>query len=239
MPRVTREFIPTAPEPDWTNPAHLRARARLEATRRKLEDRYRADPWCFIVECVQTLDQITGQVRPMPQKEYLQTIVREWAAYPLLAVKKSRRMLVTWLFVACYYWKARYTGGAKIGFFARKQGEKETEGSNELVWRAKFIHDHLPALLAPREVTYATGRLVFPDTLSEILALAQGSDQARQYTFTGVLCDEMAFWEQAMETYIALRPTAEGGGSVTCVSSANPGFFELICFDRLPGGRAA
>jgi len=239
MPRVSREFTPTAPEPDWTNPAHLRARARLEATRRKLEDRYRTDPWRFLVECVQTLDQITGQTRPFPEKEYLAEVTREWMEYPLVAVKKSRRMLITWLFVALYYWKARYTGGAKIGFFARKQGEKETEGSNELVWRAHFIHAHLPALLAPREITYATGRLVFPDTLSEILALAQGSDQARQYTFTGVLCDEMGFWEQAMETYIALRPTAEGGGLVTCVSSANPGFFETIVFDRVPGGRAA
>jgi len=241
MPRRPREFVP-APDarvPDFSDPIAVRGLAAVTLLRRTLEEKYEADPWAFIGDAVLTLDQISGQTKPFPQHDYLRLVVREWQASPLLAIAKSRRMILTWLLVAVNYWLARYRPGSKIGFFARKQGEKETEGSNELVWRAKFIHDHLPDVLAPRPVDYSTGRLVFTDTLSEILALAQGPHQARQYTYTSVLCDEMAFWEQALETYVALRPTAEGGGKITCVSSAAPGFFEQIVFDRLPGGRVA
>jgi hypothetical protein len=241
MPRRPRQFVPPPQrEPDYSDPSQIRALAKLHATRRALEERYQADCWAFLTEACSTLDQIDGQTKLIPAKPYLECCVREWLAYTQVAVPKSRRMMVTWLFCACYYWLARYTPGAKIGFFARKQGEKETEGSNELVWRAHFIHRHLPPLLRPRpDYDYSTGRLVFNETQSEILALAQGADQARQYTFTGVLCDEMGFWEQAMETYVALRPTTQGGGRLTCVSSANPGFFESIVYDRLPGLRAA
>lgn len=241
MPRRAREFVPLASEraPDATDPDYVRALAHVTLLRRKAEEKYASEPWGFLQDCVFTLDQISGRTRSFPSYKYLWKTVEEWEEHQLLAVAKSRRMIVTWLFVALNYWLARYKTGAKIGFFARKQGEKETEGSNELVWRAKFIHDHLPDILEPRPIDYSTGRLVFTDTLSEILALAQGPHQARQYTYTSVLCDEMAFWEQAMETYVALRPTAEGGGKITCVSSAAPGFFEQIVFDRLPGGRVA
>jgi hypothetical protein len=283
MPRRERTFTePDAParDLDWSDPLTLRAAAKIELAQRAAQTRYATDPWAFLVDCVWTLDQITGQTRRFPDKPYLAFLTALWSAtldgphvtlpastepyfrppylvdpvpdhirfgpiepdapiaWPLQAWPKSRRLVLTWLGTSLNYWLARYRAGCKIGIFAQKQGEKETQGSNELIWRVKFVHDHLPALLGAREIDYSTGRFSFVDTRSELLALAQGRDQARQFTFTSAFCDEMAFWEEALETYTGLRPTAEGGGRITCCSSANPGAFKQICFDKL-GRRAA
>ena len=115
---------------------------------------------------------------------------------------------------------------------ARKLGRTETEGSCELVRRAKFIHEHVPASLPAVECEYSIGLLRFPNG-SEIVALGEGEEQSRQHTFTSVLADEVSFWEKAYETWVALRPTVEGGGRITAVSSAGPGFFRDLVNDQL------
>lgn len=230
---------PTAPPgtgsllgPD--HPTTLRARARLRLSQLRATNLYGpgGDPWAFVRDCVWTRDEVTGRVRRYPDHEYAALLARRWHEHALLAVPKSRRMVVTWLFVALNYWLARTRPEAKIAFMARKLGRSETEGSCELVRRAWFIHRHVPAILPPLEADYGIGLLRLGNG-SEILALAEGPDQARQHTFTSVLADEVAFWEQAYETWIALRPTIEGGGRITAVSSAAPGFFRDLVHDRL------
>ena len=119
---------------------------------------------------------------------------------------------------------------------ARKQGQTEEEGSAELVKRAKFIHDHLPLDVQPRPIRYGFARFTFLDNESTIVGVAQGADQARQYTFTAYLADEFAFWERAGETYAALLPTLEGGGRFTGCSSATPGFMEQLVYDSWATG---
>ena len=232
MPRKPKNLGPPIREPDYTQPATLRAQAQVELAQRKQRERYATDPWAFLTECVFTLDQITGKTRPFPVKQHLETLTRVWERRSLLLVPKSRRMMVTWWGVAVNYWLARYRPGAKIAFLARKEGKDESEGSAELVWRAKFIHDHLPPLLEPMTVDYHFGRLAFPDHHSEILGVAEGADQLRQWTCTSVFGDEAAFWSWAYETYVGSRPTIEGGGRFTLVSTAGPGFFESLVYDR-------
>jgi hypothetical protein len=183
-----------------------------------------------VKDCVWTRDEASGQVRRYPNRDYAELLVRRWQEHPLLAVPKSRRMALTWLFVALNYWLARFSPLAKIAFMARKLGKTETEGSAELVRRAYFIHRHLPPTFPPCEVEYNIGFLRFPNG-SEIVALGEGEEQARQHTFTSILADELAFWEKAYETWTALRPTVEGGGRITAVSSAAPGFFRDLVHD--------
>jgi hypothetical protein len=216
------------------HPLTVRAAARLVLEQRRALAAYGAqgDPWNFIRDCVWTRDEATGQVRRYPDRAYAELLVRRWQEHPLLAVPKSRRMVVTWLFVACNYWLARFHGLSKIAFMARKLGKTETEGSAELVRRARFIHEHLPPTLPPCAVEYNIGFLRFPNG-SEIVALGEGEEQARQHTFTSVLADELAFWDHPLETWIALRPTIDGGGKITAVSSAAPGFFADLCRDQL------
>jgi hypothetical protein len=216
------------------HPLAIRAAARLALEQRRALARYGrdGDPWAFIRDCVWTRDEATGQVRRYPPHAYAELLVRRWQDHPLLVVPKSRRMVITWLFVAANYWLARFHVQAKVAFMARKLGKTDTEGSSELVRRAWFIHRHVPALLPACEAEYSVGRLTFPNG-SEILALGEGADQARQHTFTSVLADEVVYWEQALETWVALRPTIEGGGRITAVSSAGKGFFADLVHDQL------
>ncbi len=44
--------------------------------------------------------------------------------------------------------------------------------------------------------------------------------------------DETAFQEEAEDAYTAAIPTIEGGGKYTMVSTAHPGFFEAMVFDK-------
>jgi hypothetical protein len=236
MPRRAQKRAPDRAPLDLTNPATLDTLVTLELAQRTSQQRYATDPWAFVSECVYTLDQIKGAIRPFPSKVHLEYLTRAWLQEPQLVVIKSRRMTVTWLFVALYYWLARFRPGSKIALCARKEGKDESEGSAELVARAKFIHEHLPPTLAPIEMDYHFCRLAFPEIHSEIIGVASGSDQLRQMTLSGVLADEFAFWEQDKKTYTSLRPTLEGGGRLTIVSSAPeaPGtLLEALVFDGL------
>lgn len=210
-----------------------RAQAKLLATQRKNELRFAADPWVFIRDAVYTLDQIDGTIKRFPDMEYLAYMSRMWHRTRQLAVPKSRRMKMSWLMCALHYWLARFHHGVKIAFVSRKEGRNESEGSAELVWRAKFIHDHLPASVRPVPIVYKFCYLGFPESNAEIVGMGQGADQLRQLTLTAILGDEVAFWEHAEPAYTSMKPTLEGGGRITLISSANPGFFKRLVHDEL------
>ena len=100
-----------------------------------------------------------------------------------------------------------------------------------------FIYDHVPKDFIPPEYLPKAepvyGSIRFPENNSEIRGFAQGSDQTRQFTFSGILADEMAFWEDAQKMYSSAMPTLEGGGRFTAISSAAPGFFKRLVFDNI------
>jgi len=221
---------------DHDDPVMVRALARTAILEREAVERVRSDPWEWLTSSVNTLDEAGGTVRPFPARPYLQDVVRLWKQNQLLAIPKSRRMMLSWTMVACCTWLAAYTPNARVAMMARKLGRTEQEGSNGLVWRARFIMEQIPQrnpLLRPIETVYTTGRLSFPNG-SEIIALGEGPDQARQMGFTAVLADEFGFWERAYETWIALKPTIQGGGKITLLSSAYPGTWDAIVHDVLP-----
>ena len=232
----------------------LRALARLRVGQREALAHFAQDPWDFLCKGVYTIDQVkggwtgslaeatasgdepTGRILPFIAPEergesYLHALTDAWMEHALLAVPKSRRMRASWWGIAAHYWLARFRPGTKIAFVSRKEGRSESEGSAELVWRAKFIHEHIPpGLLPPIDVEYKFCRMALGNG-SEIIGIGQGADQLRQLTLTAVLGDEVAFWEHAKEFYAASKPTIEGGGRLTLISSAYPGFFEQICHD--------
>jgi hypothetical protein len=227
----------------------LRALARLTAERQLADARYRRHPWPFVAECAVTLDQIHGGPRPFPSAptdpvpacpcapdgcgSYLHHLVNVWYTTPRLLVPKSRRLLVTWTLLACHWWLARYRPGTFVAIVARKLGTSESEGSAELVRRVKWLEAHLPPHVARPAVEERFGGVRWPEIDSEIVAVGQGADQLRQYTVTAIFADECAFWEEAEGTYAASLPTIQGGGRLTMVSSANPGFFAVLVHDRL------
>lgn len=209
-----------------------KAQAKLLLTQDLAESRYQNDPWQFMVDCVTTLDQVKQQKRRFPPRNYQQRLTEVWLREKLLLVPKSRRMMISWTMVALHYWMIRFQPGSKVAFVSRKEGRDESEGSAELVWRANFIHENLPNHIRKLPAEYKFCRFWFPSTSSEIIGVGQGAEQLRQYTFTAIFADELAFWEWAREAYVACRPTIEGGGRFTGISSARPGFFKQLVFDE-------
>jgi hypothetical protein len=71
------------------------------------------------------------------------------------------------------------------------------------------------------------------DLDSRIKGFAQGPDQIRQHTMSRIYADEFAFWPQAEETFVGMKPTLEGGGKICLISTRFPGFFQHIIDDSI------
>lgn len=197
-------------------------------------DRYASDPWAFLCECCWTRDQVdrVNPIKRFPQWEYLQFYTRAWQHKKLIAVPKSRRMTMSWTNIALYLWEAMFHGGQDFAFVSKKEDD-----AAELVRRAEFIYDHIPQDKIPREylpkkeTRAKPPALIFPEINSKIQGYPMGADQLRQFTFSGILGDECAFWEEAQTFYRGAAPTIEGGGRMTLISSRAPGFFQRLCYD--------
>lgn len=201
---------------------------------------YLNNPWSFLKDCVFTLDQVSqdSPIKPFPSYlEYLEFLAHLWAKEKLLAIPKSRRMVCSWNFISLYTHDAIFHQGRFHGFVSKKEDD-----AGELVARAEFIYNHIPEWRIPKPLlpTIKNGKmsrqppvLEFPEINSKIQGFPQGADQLRQFTLSGILGDECAFWEQAQSFYSASKPTLDGGGRMTLISSRSPGFFKKIVFDQL------
>lgn len=200
--------------------------------------RYREDPWEFACDCVFTLDpqDRKNPIKPFPkEKEYLKLFTRLWQKEQKIAVPKSRRLFMSWMCVTLYTWDTLFYVGRHNAFVSKKESDADS-----LVDRSKFIIDHIPEIILPKEVlpkmkkTYCN--LEFSETLSKIQAFPSGSDQLRMHGFSGILNDEMAFQEDAEAMYAGAFPTIENGGRFTAISSPAKGFFHELVFDNLDLG---
>jgi hypothetical protein len=190
-------------------------------------------PWEFIRDNMQTIDEAdSGLTKSFPDLPYLRKVCETWQSHKLLAVPKSRRMMLTWIMLALHLHLALFNPNAAI-FIQSKKAEDSYYllGDNRLL----FLYRSIPTWLFDYglpTVTMRQGFLNFSNG-AMIKGIAQGPDQLRQYTATAVLADECAFWDQAYTTWRAIRPVLQGGGRATLVSSAAPGFFEKAVFGRL------
>lgn len=167
-------------------------------------------------------------VKKLPMdKEYIKDMATLFMTERLLLFEKSRQMMVTWTMVACHVWDALFFPGRRIAFQSKKE-----QDANHLVDRAKFIYSKLPewmkAQFPMNPPSYC--KLEFGKWNSGIYGIPQGPDQLRQYTFSRIFSDELAFQDRTEEAYIAARPTITGGGSFVGVSSPNfkEFFYHLI-----------
>ena len=189
---------------------------------------------CF-AKYVRTRDEHASgaaSVRPFPtrlEKPYLWEFLDACQEEPLLAVEKSRQIMVTW--GACLYllWRAKYTENRLIFL----QSKKEEDAAN-LVYnkepfgaRIAFMEYSLPDPLRTvdfnRNCSY--GQMVFPDTHSKLWGVPEGGDIIRSYVASIVFADEAAFQPEFEAAYKALRPTISGGGQLIMVSTARSGAF--------------
>ncbi len=183
------------------------------------------DPWRFILECCYTQDEADGgKIKRFPQKDYLEYVCGCWLRYPLLAIPKSRRMIMTWLMLALDLWQALFRPRSAIFVQSKKEEDSIFLLSEK---RLGLIYDRLPKMYGWPKLEAAKKQLKFSNG-SYIMPIGQGADQLRQYTATLVHIEEMAFWDWPEDTWTALKPTIQGGGRVAMVSTAGPGFFQRI-----------
>lgn len=197
--------------------------------------RVRKDPWKFF-HYVNTLDQVDpiNPIKKFPvYLDYLELYTKLWMRERLVAVPKSRRMKMSWTNIGLYLWDTLFHVGRANAFVSKKEDD-----SNELIDRAEFIYKNceIPKNMLPK-LNRKYGLLEFPEINSNIRGFAQGADQLRQFTFSGIFGDESAFWEDAQKFYAASFPTIEGGGRMTLVSSPAPGFFKRLVHDQLDQSR--
>ena len=188
----------------------------------------------FIKRFVYTLDEHDAEnpIKKFPDKEYLWDLVDLFLNERLLLIEKSRQMLATWMMVACHLWWVMFKPGQRIFFQSKKEHD-----ANNLIDRAKFIYDHLPEEMREQyscKEPRAYLKFEFPKWHSIIEGTPQGGDILRQYTASRLFSDELAFQERAAEAYQAAKPTLDGGGYFTGVSSANfKNFFYLLVKDKV------
>lgn len=200
---------------------------------------FRQDPWAFLCYCVWTHDEIDQEepIKRFPAHlDYLKFLTRMWQAKNKIAIPKSRRMTVSWTFIALGLWDCIFHKGRSWAFVSKKE-----EDSKELVQRAKFILDHIPPdMIAPDllpklkrgEMQQSPPALDFEGIYSKIMGFPSGANQMRQRGFSGLLFDEVAFWSEAEEAFASAEPTVKGGGRMVMVSTRFPGFFKKVVYDK-------
>ncbi len=216
-----------------TEPEKVKQQIRMRA-------HYAANPWDFLTQCVITLDPVSSDnpIKPFPSYlEYLKFLCFLWLKERLIAIPKSRRMVCSWNFISLYLHDTIFNPGRFNGFVSKKEDD-----AGELIGRAEFIYKKIPEWRVPRALLPAlkNGKMSkqpptmeFEEINSKIQGFPQGADQLRQFTLSGILGDECAFWEEAQSFYSASKPTLDGGGRMTLISSRSPGFFKKIVFDQL------
>lgn len=199
----------------------------------------RKDPMEFL-KAVHTRDEVDRKnpIKRFPwEKAYVQFLVKMWLRERLLVVPKSRRMTASWTFIALYTWDTMFNVARTTAFVSKKEDD-----SDELVKRSVFIIENLDKDIVPKEIIPKYNpsfcQLEFPEISSKIMGFPSGADQLRQFTFSGIFADEMAFWDNAEQMFSASFPTIEGkgedqGGRFTGVSSPQAGFFQRLVFDQL------
>ena len=217
------------------------------AEKKELNDLIWAVAW---VECrdnietfanyVKTKDEhATGDfsVRPFPlreEKPYIWEIIDTILAEPVLAVEKSRQLLVTW--IACMYslWTAKFHKNRLVFLQSKKEEDAanlvfNTEWQNA---RISFIESNLPTQLRS-DVSSSYAKLSFKKEGSLIWGIPEGGDQIRSYTPSLVVSDEAAFQPEFQEAWKALIPAIKGGGRVLIISSARNGAYMKQLISRV------
>ena len=115
--------------------------------------RWHADPWAMIEDGqIYTLDQVDfdNPVKKFPAHPWLEKITREWQGSKLIAIPKSRRMMITWLTVYLHLWLAMWHPG--VAAFFVSESERKSE---DMVKKAEFMFRHIPddVMLKPKVKT--------------------------------------------------------------------------------------
>lgn len=152
---------------------------------------------CFLRNFVITQDEHDAdspfKALPLADKPYLLRAAQEWYENPLIVIAKSRQVMVTWLFCACFLWDALFRKGRLNILVSKKE-----EDADKLLTRIKGIYSRLtpqeywhgvfPAKKSPGSEWGSYCRLEFRHNSSRIIGLSQDPNAIRQETASNILC---------------------------------------------------
>jgi hypothetical protein len=147
-----------------------------------------------------------------------------------LLVPKSRQVTATWTIGALCLWEALFFP-SRLTFI---QSKKEAD-SNEILERIYTMYNKLPRFIRDFQPliggskTYCKMR--FKYNRSQLIAIPEGPDHVRGFTTTGIFVDEIAFHADVELLLAAIGPSLGKTGWFAGVSSAAPGYFELMIKD--------
>lgn len=164
------------------------------------------------------------------EDDYLRYIALLWQKEKLLLVPKSRQLRLSHIMVNLHGWLCQFYPGQRVA--VQSKVFEDADALLERRWVSmkleRKLYPHLPWPHATRKVGFITW-----ENGSQMMAIKQGGDKVRSYTFSAIMSDEMAFQEEAEQAFTAALPTIEGGDAkYTGISTAHPGFFEKLVFDR-------
>ena len=200
-------------------------------------------PLRFLGWFAHTLDQHdkANPIKAFPaHRPHIRTITRLWQDNPLLSVRKSRQMVMTWLFSALSLWDCLFHSGRLVMLQSKREADaigNETAGDG-LLGRAKFILNEIPCkdviggLVEGVDYVKLSNRIEFPQMSSTLWAIPQGAHIIRQRTASGVLSDESHFQDEFEDAYTAAIPCIRAGGWFVSLSTAHPSFANRLHEDR-------
>jgi len=198
-----------------------------------------SNPWWFIATFLKTEDPQDPEnpYKPFPSRcqTYLRQLLDHIQTEPLLAVEKSRQVLVTWLCCAYVLWLLLFRQAVRIYVQSTKQ-----ETANELVDKIALLYRSMPTWIKDRHpVKILADKIRTLDTRGEVRAIPEGPEHLRGRTPTLWWSDETAAQKDCALSWKAVRAALSAGkGRALFTSSARPGWFHMLVSDKLESGKA-
>lgn len=165
--------------------------------------------------------------RPLPDKPYLRPLLNLLQTEPILFIKKSRDMMVSWMCMIYFTHVAMTIPGREI----LAQSQKEDKAW-ELVEYSKILYGQQHQALKERYpltkplIRQPAGALEFANG-SRIIGIPEGADQVRSYHPWALYMDEACFQPKAGESYDHAIAACQ---KIVLSSSAAPGWFaDVVC----------
>lgn len=198
--------------------------------------RCKTDPWYWIRNYPRTRDQLDPKApfKNFPDLNYLAYLTDLYLTERVVSVAKSRRTIATWHAVAFNLWDCLFWEGRTCGF----QNEDQ-EKANEMIAMAWLMYQSLPSWMKSRSPCSQTAKkLTFLTRHSELIAVPQGPDTLRMFTFSRITSDEVGTQKFCPETYKAAKQTITGrsmekSGQLIYIGTAKDAWWELLVNDKL------
>lgn len=199
--------------------------------------RCKKDPWFFKQRLVKTIDEHDAEnpVKRVPNWPHLPYVTKAIAQHDVILIEKARQVFITWSTLADVLHAALFLDHTR-SFVQSKKFEDAAElvsmrtahGTKFGRGRIKAIYENLPPGLFS-DVAWNHGEAAFENG-SLIKAIPGGEQQVREHTVTRYFADEAARIPELEDTYIAAKPSIEGGGKIIMATTprGKEAFYYLI-----------